>query len=187
MNSPVCELAHAHATGVCGHDTTPISRQETSDTPGWGCRSFGADDGSRPTLRRRPGRRKNVPPVRFFTPLPFDSLSIPKGKPPSRAAFLLERMMGVDLRCGGGRVAGKTCHRHVFLHRSRSTPFSFSKRKNRPHRAVFSFGADDGSRTHLIGLGSRSSTDELHPRVDDTIPQLSGKFKSGTGIFSALL
>ena len=25
------------------------------------------------------------------------------------------------------------------------------------------FGADDGSRTHLIGLGSRSSTDELHP------------------------
>ena len=26
-------------------------------------------------------------------------------------------------------------------------------------------GADDGSRTHLIGLGSRSSTDELHPRM----------------------
>ena len=31
--------------------------------------------------------------------------------------------------------------------------------------AAFLFGADDGSRTHLIGLGSRSSTDELHPRV----------------------
>ncbi len=27
------------------------------------------------------------------------------------------------------------------------------------------FGADDGSRTHLIGLGSRSSTDELHPHL----------------------
>ena len=25
-------------------------------------------------------------------------------------------------------------------------------------------GADDGSRTHLIGLGSRSSTDKLHPQ-----------------------
>ena len=28
----------------------------------------------------------------------------------------------------------------------------------------FSFGADNGNRTHLTGLGSRSSTDELYPR-----------------------
>ena len=26
----------------------------------------------------------------------------------------VEQGTGVDLRCGGGRVAGKTCHRHVF-------------------------------------------------------------------------
>lgn len=30
-------------------------------------------------------------------------------------------------------------------------------------------GADDGSRTHLIGLGSRSSTDELHPQVSSLL------------------
>ncbi len=30
--------------------------------------------------------------------------------------------VGFDLRCGGGQVAGKRCHRHLFLHRSRSNP-----------------------------------------------------------------
>lgn len=37
--------------------------------------------------------------------------------------------------------------------------------KNRNERNSFRRGADDGSRTHLIGLGSRSSTDKLHPQV----------------------
>ena len=36
--------------------------------------------------------------------------------------LFLERMMGVDLRCGGGRVAALTCPRHVIHSRSRSTP-----------------------------------------------------------------
>ena len=36
--------------------------------------------------------------------------------------MFLERMMGVDLRCGGGRVAALTCSRRVIHSRSRSTP-----------------------------------------------------------------
>lgn len=40
------------------------------------------------------------------------------------------------------------------------------------------YGADDGSRTHLIGLGSRSSTDELHPQIFSfyIIAPLAGNF-----------
>ena len=34
-------------------------------------------------------------------------------RPDGRTAFLAAGE-GFDLRCGGGRVAGKTCHRHVF-------------------------------------------------------------------------
>ena len=34
----------------------------------------------------------------------------------------VERMMGVDLRCGGGRVAALDCHRQSIHPRSRSTP-----------------------------------------------------------------
>ena len=40
--------------------------------------------------------------------------------------------------------------------------------KGRPffeHFKGFSHGADNGNRTHLYGLGSRRSTDELYPRI----------------------
>ncbi len=59
--------------------------------------AFGADDGSRPPLRRRPGRGENVPPARFLTPLPFDSLRNKNNSPARWAKLLfLERMMGVE-------------------------------------------------------------------------------------------
>ena len=36
-------------------------------------------------------------------------------------------------------------------------------RRNRGRRKLLMIGAGDGNRTHAIGLGSRSSTIELHP------------------------
>ena len=56
-----------------------------------------------------------------------------------------------------------------------------------PPMASLATGADDGSRTHLIGLGSRSSTDELHQHGDGSITQGNKKNKSGFHPFFAAL
>ena len=84
------------------------------------------------------------------------------------------RMMGVacilfPLRETGNRieefasVCAGSCTCPVACAMTHSTPLNARKGETQKDPA-FS-GADDGSRTHLIGLGSRSSTDELHPRV----------------------
>lgn len=47
------------------------------------------------------------------------------------SATTMERMMGVDLRCGGGQDAALERHRRSIHSRSRSTPFRMPKRKTR--------------------------------------------------------
>ncbi len=56
-------------------------------------------------------------PVNAHAPGVCDADSIPfkqKNDHPIGVVVLLVDLKGIDLRCGGGRVAGKTCHRHVF-------------------------------------------------------------------------
>ena len=52
-------------------------------------RRRGADDGSRPPLRRRPGRGSDMPPACHSLPLPFDSLPDKKQQPILRMKLLL--------------------------------------------------------------------------------------------------
>ena len=51
-------------------------------------------------------------------------------------------------------------HGDILL-QTQNTLYSLNSRRYR----VFSFGADDGSRTRLCSLGSCRSTDELHPHL----------------------
>ena len=62
-------------------------------------------------------------------------------------------------------LLGRGSARHA-LRSAVTAVCGYGKEKSRSRMAAGSRnGADDGSRTHLIGLGSRSSTDELHPQV----------------------
>lgn len=62
-------------------------------------------------------------------------------------------------------LLGRGSARHA-LRSAVTAVCGYGKEKSRSRMAAGSRnGADDGSRTHLIGLGSRSSTDELHPRM----------------------
>ena len=49
----------------------------------------------------------------------------------------------------------------ICFYKRKNTLYSLKSRRYR----VFSFGADNGSRTRLCSLGSCRSTDELHPRL----------------------
>lgn len=62
-------------------------------------------------------------------------------------------------------LLGRGSARHA-LRSAVTAVCGYGKEKSRSRMAAGSRnGADDGSRTHLIGLGSRSSTDELHPQI----------------------
>ena len=52
-----------------------------------------------------------------------------------------------------------------------------SKQKSRQKPAFSSFGADDGNRTRVSGLGSEHSAIELHPR--EFILAQDGRFVKG--------
>ena len=51
--------------------------------------------------------------------------------------------------------------RMIFFHKRKNTLYSLKSRRY----GVFSFGADNGSRTRLCSLGSCRSTDELYPHL----------------------
>ena len=97
-----------------------------------------------------PGLGSDSPPGCHSLPRPsnptlFHDKTIPAQK--GRDRFMADRV-GFDLRCGGGRVAGKTCPRHVFLHRSRSNPLQVFQKEKHPKRGAFPFGGQGGIRTH---------------------------------------
>ena len=45
----------------------------------------------------------------------------------------------------------------------------FFTEKNRNERNSFRHGAGNGSRTHLLSLGSSHSTDELYPHLENAV------------------
>ncbi len=90
---------------------------------------------------------------------------IPPSIPHGTQALLLSKfcLLAPEKRARIVSRSGERCVRIAEV--EGSIPFESTKRKcDLSKQVAFSFGAADGSRTHLCSLGSCRSTDELQPQ-----------------------